>query len=208
MNGNEYEPLQREYSKIAAEYDNRWRFYIEASIRGTLQRLHVTPDSRALDVGCGTGALLESLSRAVPQAQFAGVDLSEEMLRVARSRLPSTVNLTRARAEMLPFGEATFDFVFSTNAFHFIRNPLASLREMGRVLKPAGTLVITDWCDDYLACRVCDLFLRLFSRAHVRTYGSGECRQILVDAGLSKVRVERYAINWLWGLMTATAQRR
>lgn len=109
--------------------------------------------------------------------------------------------------ETLPFGDATFDVVVSTNVFHSIRHPVAALREMLRVSKPAGRVVITDWCDDYLACRACDRFLRAFSRAHFRTYGSKECRELLVAAGFASLDVERYRINWLWGLMTATATK-
>lgn len=207
MNHNEYEPLRREYSRIASQYDTHWRFYVEASIRETLRRLRVAPTDRVLDVGCGTGALLEALSLAAPGAQLAGVDLSEHMLAVARRRLGAAIDLERACAETLPFGDAAFDVVVSTNVFHFIRHPVAALAEMLRVLKPSGRVVITDWCDDYLACRVCDMFLRAFSRAHFRTYGSRECRELLMEAGFASRDVERYKITWLWGLMTATATK-
>lgn len=207
MNHNEYEPLRREYSRIASQYDARWKFYVDASIRGTVRRLHVEPEDRVLDVGCGTGALLEALSLAAPRAQLAGVDLSGDMLKLARHRLGPAIDLEQACAEKLPFGDAAFDVVVSTNVFHFIRHPVAALREMLRVSKPSGRAVITDWCDDYLACRVCDMFLRAFSRAHFRTYGSKECRELFVEAGFASVYVERYRINCLWGLMTATATK-
>lgn len=204
---NEYEPLRREYSRIASLYDARWNFYVEASIRETMGRLHVVPEDRVLDVGCGTGALLKALSLAAPRAQLAGVDLSGDMLKLARRRLGAAIDLEQAYAETLPFGDAAFDVVVSTNVFHFIYHPLAALREMFRVSKPSGIVVITDWCDDYLACRVCDMFLRAFSRAHFRTYGSKECREFLVEAGFASVDIQRYRINWWWGLMTATATK-
>ena len=204
---HKYAPLRREYSRLASRYDTRWKFYVEASIQETLRRLHVAPGDRVLDVGCGTGALLEALSLAAPRAKLAGVDLSEEMLEVARRRLGADFVLKQACAETLPFGDAAFDVVVSSSVFHFIRHPASALGEMRRVLKPSGRVVITDWCDDYLACRVCDMFLRVFSRAHFRTYGSIKCRQILVEGGLANLNVERYKINWLWGLMTATASK-
>ena len=77
---------------------------------------------------------------------------------------------------------------------------------MARVLRPNGRLVITDWCDDYIACRLCDLWLRAFNRAHFRTYGEKVCRHLLEEAGFIAVRVDAYRINWLWGLMTAVGR--
>jgi SAM-dependent methyltransferase len=91
--------------------------------------------------------------------------------------------------------------------FHYLRAPRAALAEMRRVLRPGGEAIVTDWCDDFLACRVCDALLRAFSRSHFRTYGREECGRLLVDAGLIDVRVEAYKVDWLWGLMTARATK-
>lgn len=207
MRAPEYQRLRRDYSRMASRYDVRWKSYAEASIGETLRRLPVASDDRVLDIGCGTGLLLEAVSLAIPRIRLAGVDLSREMLEVARRRLGVAADLEEACAEALPFGDATFDVVVSTSVFHLIRHPLAALQEMLRVAKPSGKVVITDWCDDYLACRACDMFLRTFSRAYFRTYSSNECRTLLVDAGFATCDIEHYRINWLWGLMTATAGR-
>ena len=97
--------------------------------------------------------------------------------------------------------------VVSCNMFHYIPEPSAALQEMKRVLRPGGRIIVTDWCDDYLACRVCDLCLRLFSRAHFRAYSQRTCGRLLADSGYGVVQIERYKISWLWGLMTATAAK-
>ena len=104
---------------------------------------------------------------------------------------------------MLPFRDASFEIVVSSSAFHYFRRPLAALGEMARVLRPGGRVVITDWCDDYLACRLHDRFLRLLNRAHGRTYGREECRRLLEQSGFRSVAIDRYKINWVWGLRTA-----
>jgi ubiquinone/menaquinone biosynthesis C-methylase UbiE len=202
---SERNPVVEEYGRLASRYDAKWSFYVEATTRETLARLTLRPGERLLDVGCGTGALLHPLSQRYPGAQLTGVDPVPEMLAVARRRLPLEVELRAGWAEGLPFERGRFDVVVSCNAFHYFREPVAALREMGRVLAPGGRLVLTDWCDDYLACRVCNLYLRLFSRAHVTVYRGEECRHLLLEAGYRTVDIDRYKINWLWGLMTATA---
>jgi len=199
-------PIIEEYGRLAPSYDVKWSSYVEATTRETLARLILRPGERLLDVGCGTGALLHPLSQRYPEARLTGVDPVPEMLEVARRRLPLEVDLHGGWAEQLPFGGAQFDVVVSCNAFHYFREPAAAVREMTRVLAPGGRLVITDWCDDYLACRLCDLYLRLFNRAHVKIYSRQDCLRLLREAGLRSVDVDRYKISWLWGLMTATAE--
>jgi ubiquinone/menaquinone biosynthesis C-methylase UbiE len=204
-NGAAGSPVVAEYARLAPDYDDKWSFYVEATTRETLARLSLRPADRLLDVGCGTGVLLHRLARSHPAMLLCGVDPVPEMLAVARRRLPPEIGLREGWAERLPFENERFDVVVSCNMFHYIRQPAAALREMGRLLSPGGRLVITDWCDDYLACRACGWYLRLFSRAHFKVYRERECRHLLWEAGHRDLEVERYKISWLWGLMTATA---
>ncbi|HEX3526605.1 MAG TPA: class I SAM-dependent methyltransferase [Thermoanaerobaculia bacterium] len=204
MNTPEH-PIREEYSRLAPVYDAKWSFYIDATIRATLDRLSLRNSDRVLDVGCGTGALLDRLAQDHPAARLTGVDPVPEMLANARRKVPPEVELREGWAERLPFEDERFDVVVSCNVFHYVREPVVALREMARVLAPGGRLIITDWCDDYLACRLCDLYLRLFSPAHQKTYGKRECLKLLTDAGHRNVEIDRYKISWLWGLMTARA---
>ncbi len=197
------DPVVAEYAKAAGHYDEKWAFYVEATTRETLRRLPMTPTARVLDVGCGTGELLRRLRAKYPNAALAGLDPVAEMLAVARDKLNGTEHLQIGYANSLPWKAGAFDVVVSCNMFHYITHPVEALREMARVLRPGGSLVLTDWCDDYLACRMCNLYLRLTNRAFYKTYRQAECLELLRVSGFSDVRFERYKINWLWGLMTA-----
>lgn len=197
------DPVVAEYARAAERYDEKWAFYVEATTRETLRRVPMTPAARVLDVGCGTGELLRRLRAKYPDAILAGLDPVPQMLAVARDKLSGKEDLRVGYADSLPWPAGSFDLVVSCNMFHYITHPVGALREMARVIRPGGALVLTDWCDDYLACRLCNLYLRLTNRAFYKTYREAECLALLARAGFAAVRLERYKISWLWGLMTA-----
>ena len=103
-----------------------------------LDAAEVSPGTRLLDVGCGSGLtlLLAEERGAVP----AGLDISPGLLQIARNRLPDA-DLREGDMEYLPFGDATFDAVTGVNAFQFAGNPQNALREAARVTRPGGRVV-------------------------------------------------------------------
>lgn len=201
------DPIVTEYSAAAKDYDRKWSFYIEATTRETLKRLPIGPHARVLDVGCGTGELLSRIATAHPDAVLAGIDPVPAMLEVARGKLAGRAELQVSYANALPWADASFDIIVSCNMFHYITRPVEALREIERVLRPGGALVITDWCDDYLACWLCNIYLRMTNRAYFKTYRQGECMELLRAAGFTSPNIGRYKISWLWGLMTAVAKK-
>jgi ubiquinone/menaquinone biosynthesis C-methylase UbiE len=198
--------LEEEYTKLAPHYDRKWWFYVDASTSRTIARVGRGISGRLLDVGCGTGVLLEKVAQTRPELELFGIDPVPAMIEQAKQKLNGRATLQIGAAEAIPFGDGFFDVVVSSNVFHFIREPKRALREIKRVLAPRGFLVVTDWCDDYLACRICDRLLRIFGGSHFRVYGEKECLGLLHEAEFQNVDSERFKIGLLWGLMTATAQ--
>jgi SAM-dependent methyltransferase len=102
----------------------------------------VAPGQRVLDVACGTGVLARAAAARVGRTgAVTGLDANPEMLAVAR-RLDASVEWIDGRAEALPLPDAGFDAVVSQFGFMFFDDRVAALREMQRVLRPGGRLVV------------------------------------------------------------------
>jgi SAM-dependent methyltransferase len=87
---------------------------------------------RALDVGCGPGALTARLAERLGPDHVAAVDPSAPFVAAARERCPG-VDVREARAEALPYDDGAFDAALAQLVVHFMSDPVAGLREMGRV---------------------------------------------------------------------------
>ena len=197
--------LINEYANLAPIYDRRWSHYQQQSIKATLDRLQVDSQGNILDLACGTGTLLSNLLEFVPAKNLFGIDISSEMLAIAQEKLAATVHLEKANSEELPFANNHFQQVISTNSLHYFQQPQKVLQEIKRVLKPGGELLITDWCHDFFTCRILDLYLRCFNKAHFYTYSSQELKTLLRQENFKDISVDPYKINWFWGMMSAKA---
>jgi ubiquinone/menaquinone biosynthesis C-methylase UbiE len=105
-------------------------------------------DARLIDIGCGTGRTLHQLSRAHPGLRLYGADMSPAYVKRARQRLLEVDEITLAveNAEALPWADGTFEIATSVYMFHELpRNARRNaVREMFRVVKPGGLVVIED----------------------------------------------------------------
>jgi SAM-dependent methyltransferase len=104
----------------------------------------VAPGMRALDVGCGPGALTAVLAKRLGPACVSAADPSEPFVEACRSRVPG-VDVVVAGAEALPFPDGTFDATFSQLVVNFMRDPAAGVREMSRVTRPGGIVASCVW---------------------------------------------------------------
>lgn len=107
-----------------------------------LQTLRARRARRILDVGCGTGLLAARLRRELPRARVVGCDFSRGMLAHAARRAKAPA-LVQGTALALPFADASFDAVVSTEAFHWFPDPVQALRELRRVVVPKGRVLVS-----------------------------------------------------------------
>lgn len=104
----------------------------------------VEPGMRALDVGCGPGALTAALAERLGTTSVRAADPSEPFVQACRARLPG-VEVVVATAEALPFADDTFDAALSQLVVNFMRDAEAGVRELARVTRPGGVVASCVW---------------------------------------------------------------
>jgi demethylmenaquinone methyltransferase / 2-methoxy-6-polyprenyl-1,4-benzoquinol methylase len=138
---------------LSLQFDRLWRARVTRRLRPILER----PDALALDLCCGTGDLALSLA-AAGKARVIGADFAHPMLVRAKEKSASAlassssqsshpISFAEADALRLPFAVRSFDIVTTGFGFRNLANYEAGLREIYRVLKPAGTLAILEFTE-------------------------------------------------------------
>jgi len=144
---------RRMFDRIARRYDllnalmslglhRVWR-------RRAVQRLVENQGRDVLDIGCGTGDVAIAVLRKVPSACVTGIDVSADMLAIAKAKtheagLADRVAYQEADAIRLPFADASFDGIISAFCIRNIVDHAAALTDMRRVLRPGGTVAILE----------------------------------------------------------------
>jgi len=187
------------YDKVADDYDNHYdasngRDYYSHICDGVISAL--PQDGRLLDIGCGTGLFMQRYLKTGREA--IGIDISRGMIRRARTRSVSDVAL--GNAEVLPFGDQTFDSVSSLLAFSYFQNPESMLDEAFRVLKPGGSLSICTLGKNVFTSMVPAAY-RIGEKLNVKRVGMAyfsehyyreeEIKKLLEDAGFISTSVSR-----------------
>jgi ubiquinone/menaquinone biosynthesis C-methylase UbiE len=173
--------IQRYGWDLAADdYQPLWQTQLAEAQAAMTAWASLAPGQSVLDIACGTGLVSFAATRAVgPGGRVLGVDLSGRMVssaqRRARQMNLSNCSFTRMDAETLALPDASFDVVLCALGLMYMPNPQQALREMRRVLKPAGRVSLAVWgerskcgwsalfpiIDAEVASEVCPLFFRL-----------------------------------------------
>ena len=153
--------------------------------------LDVAPRCRVLEVGFGPGVALDALLARASEGFVAGVDASALMVEQARARHAAAIGAGRLEvnqgdAAALPYGDATFDSACGTHVVYFWPDPVATLRELRRVLRPGGTVALGYQQREHMPA----IALRTTGQIAARLYGPGELEQVVRDAGFTGVQLK------------------
>lgn len=166
-----------------------------------LEHVTVGKDFEILDVGCGGGATVSRLAAMATDGRVCGVDYADGSVTVSRRKnaaliAAGRVDIRKASVSQLPFDPGTFDLVTAIETHYYWPDLAASVREIRRVLKPGGTLMIL--AESYRGSRF-DALQRVVMKplrsAHLSAH---EHRELFTTAGYSDVRViENRGKGWI-----------
>jgi ubiquinone/menaquinone biosynthesis C-methylase UbiE len=182
-----------EFSKWATTYDDHWlnHYLFEPSHTLLLSEVRHTQPGRALDIGCGTGELGSRL--AARGWQVVGLDLCETMVHEACAKIgEGKLCLTVGDSEHLPFAPQSFDLLTCANSFHHYPHQDAVVREMYRVLKPGGRLLLLDgWPDQWMGRIVYDMIITRVEGGNVWHRESHHMREMFEETGFAGITQKR-----------------
>jgi SAM-dependent methyltransferase len=110
-----------------------------------LDRLRVTHGTRLLDIGCGSGYAARMAAKL--GATITGIDITPELIEIARERLPHEGDFRVGGMDHLPFDDASFDAAVGFNAFQFADDPATAVREAARVVRRQGLVAATTFAE-------------------------------------------------------------
>jgi phosphatidylethanolamine/phosphatidyl-N-methylethanolamine N-methyltransferase len=195
--------VERVYEKLSGVYDLVFGPTLHAGRLQALDRMAIEPRSSVLEVGVGTGI---NLSLYPSSCQITGIDLSTGMLDKARERIAKkglrNCRLMEMDAAALTFGDASFDIVYAPYLISVVPDPVAVAREMRRVCKPGGRIVILNHfkSDNPVLSRIERAISPM--TVHVGFKSDLDLHGFLHQADLTPISIQKVNLPPMWSLVT------
>lgn len=137
-----------------------------------------------LDIGCGEGRFLNYLSNKYKNITLFGLDISDEMIRIARKERVRNTNYIIGESENIPLSNKSVNTIFCLNSFHHFPNPSNSFEEMKRLLKPDGEIIIGDIWVFPVMRELINAYLPFSKSGDVKMYSKKDLKKIINPLGL------------------------
>jgi ubiquinone/menaquinone biosynthesis C-methylase UbiE len=197
MDGSHQSRILDQFTRQAVPFSTAAAIRNEEALNRIVQWAGSGADDTVLDVACGPGLLVCAFARAAKHA--TGVDMTPAMLEQARKiqEEKGLKNVTWQPGDVysLPFSEAQFSIVSSRFAFHHLEQPLNALKEMKRVCKPGGRVVVADMSPLPEKAAALNKAEKLRDPSHARALPVAELRELFEQAGLAAPDVNSYRME-------------
>ena len=147
--------------------------------------------SNVLDVGCGTGEILNIIKTLYPAVSLFGIDISKEMLKQAEEKGLNNSTLFLGDAENLPFENERFDLLICTDSFHHYPNPQRAIDEFYRVLRVGGILLLADFWKPFPFRQLMNLFIPFSNEGDVKIYSKNEIIKFLEQSNFKNIQYQK-----------------
>jgi ubiquinone/menaquinone biosynthesis C-methylase UbiE len=194
------------WDKAAEYYEDSWKEQLKPAQDKLLEMIELKPGEDVLETACGTGLVTTQIARVVgAEGRVSATDISDGMIEIAGKRVEkenlTNINLKRMDAEELEFQEDSFDAAVCALGLMYVPDPVQTLSEMARVLKPGGRAGIAIWgerkncgwaeifpiVDNRVASDVCPLFFQ---------QGTGNSLEYSMrEAGFDQIELERLSVE-------------
>ena len=173
------------FDRIALDWDRlRESFFSERVREKAFSIANMKPDQIAVDIGARSGFITEGLiQRGI---RVIAVDQSEAMITEMKGKFSSFegIDYRLGEAEILPIADETVDYVFANMFLHHIESPISAIKEMVRILKPGGMIILTDLDEHHFR------FLKIEHHDHWMGFKREEIKKWFEEAGLQNVKVD------------------
>ena len=187
---NAKEKTMQHFNKTAASYNSTSDGkFVEPMYEPILNEIQKLQSGKILDVGCGNGNLFTLLPDG--KYELYGVDFSENMILEAKHNCKTKASFLVADVEALPFKDNSFDIIVCNASFHHYIHPNKALREMQRVLKDGGILLIGDPYVPSLVRPMINILIKFSQKGDHHFYGFKEMKKLFIKNGLSPVYFEK-----------------
>ncbi len=187
------------FDKIASNYsESHDGKFVEPMYEEVIKRILELKPRNILDVGCGPGSVLVHLKNK--NIGLHGLDISEKMIEEAEKNLGQDVDLRVGDSESMPWLDNSFDIILCNASFHHYPNPLKSLKEMKRLLKKDGVLIIGEPTAPSIIRFITNMSIKYSNKGDVRIYNKKEMESLLEEVGLhpynyKKINHKSFIIN-------------
>lgn len=188
-NPQEYKKRSKNYfEKISSDYSGKLGKYTEPMHNALIKELDGKNFKTLLDMGCGNGTFLSMVLNKF-NAEVSGIDISPGMIEKSKELLDDRADLKVGDSEDLPWNDGSFDIVTCIASFHHYPSPELVLKEIKRVLRPEGILMITDpFTPNNLLRFFLNLLIKFSESGDVRIYSRKEIQELLEKCGFTLIK--------------------